>query len=65
MAADSAGRGDGRLENLQDLLVSRTDAPLGYPGALIARHSDIPSLAQLQANREGTLFGPGLIILCE
>ena len=32
--------------------------------ALIARH-DIPALAQLQANREGTLFGPGLVLFRE
>ena len=36
-----------------------------YPRALVACHSDIPSLAQFQANREGTLFGPGLIIFRE
>jgi hypothetical protein len=35
------------------------------PIALIARHSDIPALAQLQTNREGALFGPGLILFCE
>jgi hypothetical protein len=37
----------------------------GFPSALVARHSDIPSLAQLQANREGTLFGPCLILFRE
>ena len=36
-----------------------------YPGALVACHPDLPSLAQLQANREGTLFGPRLIIFRE
>ena len=34
-------------------------------GDLIACHSDIPTLAQFQANREGTLFGPGLILFRE
>jgi hypothetical protein len=35
----------------------------GYAAALITCHSDIPFLAQFQTNREGTLFGPRLILL--
>lgn len=37
----------------------------GYPGALVTCHPDIPSLAQLQANREGALFSPRLILFRE
>ena len=38
---------------------------LRLPRALIPRHSDSPTFAQFQANREGALFGPGLILFCE
>ena len=34
-------------------------------GDLIGRHSDIPTLPQLKADREGALFGPGLILFRE
>lgn len=35
------------------------------PNVSVPCHSDSPTLAQLQANREGTLFGPGLILFRE
>ena len=38
---------------------------LRLPRALIPRHSDSPTFAQFQANREGALFGPGLILFRE
>ena len=71
MAGDSAGRGEGGRDGLlhRNPVAAWLRVETRYlrlpQRALIPRHADTPALAQLQANREGALFGPGLIIFRE